>query len=968
MIIKQNRTPDRTLNLSEAWETAIAHFQSDRLLEAEALCQSIAKQSPKFPQVWQLLGGIADRQGHFDRAIAYYQHALELDPNFAAVHYNLGNTRDRAGKEAAAIASYETAIALAPTFPEAYYSLGRALQQQGQLDQAIERYQQAIALKSDCIEAYINLGTLLRRQGKLDQAIAHYQRAIQLQPNAPSSYTNLGNALHQQGKLTAAIASHEKAIALQPDLAEAHYNLSQALLLSGDLKRGFAEYEWRQYKADFATFKPFLARQWDGSNLAGKTILLYAEQGLGDTIQMMRYIPQVRSLGAGCILVQCPPALLNLCQQNLRSNAISQIGNGDGENQIDRLIPIGETLPAFDVCTSLMSLPYRLQTRSDTIPDRPYLHTQTPSPLPLNPHTFNIGIVWAGNPSHPNNQQRSTALHHFVPLLDIPHTTWYSLQKESPDRLEGTGIVDLSDRLHDFTDTAAIVAQLDLVITVDTAVAHLTGALGKPVWVLLPFVPDWRWLQKREDSPWYPTARLFRQPQRGDWVAVFDRVKRTLPEQVQRKHPTPIGLTQPQDIPEEPKTPLPPPPNPILKEGRTSARGLFTAEGRRGVALTWTPNELTGWGVYGLNLTLQLARHPNYNPILLSSSKPIDCLHPLRRSRLQTIWEQSQSWQQRSDRPIRHPFPVLHALGNNFAGNAQLDGIFGTPNLGVIFSEDTHLTPEAIDRAQQYDAIVAGSRWNAEILQAYGLPPIYTVHQGIDPTIFHPAPPSREFADRFVIFSGGKLEYRKGQDIVIAAFRAFRQRHPEALLVTAWHNFWHDYMAGIETMGHVRGIPQIGADRSLHISHWLAENGIPPTAAIDLGVVPNPLLAQILREADVAVLTNRGEGGTNLVAMECMACGVPTILSANTGHLDLIESNCCYPLTTQRRVKPLPPFVGVEGWGESDVDEVVEVLEDVYQHRSEARERGRMAAKWMQNWTWNKQVEKLLGQLQNFLN
>ena len=917
------------MNLSEAWETAIAHFQSNRLLEAEAHCQSILQQSPTSPHVLQLLGGIADRQEQFDRAIAYYQQALEINPDFAAAHYNLGRTLNKLGKSNEAIACYETAIALVPTFPEACYSLGSALQQQGKPDEAIAHYQRAIALKFDYIEAYINLGTVLRRQGKLDEAITHYQRAIQLQPDSSSSYTNLGNTLYQQGKLPAAIASHEKAIALQPDLAQAHYNLSQALLLSGDLQRGFTEYEWRQKKADFAAYRSFQTRQWDGSNLAGKTIVLYAEQGLGDTIQMMRYIPQVRSRGAGCILVQCPPALLNVLQANTSPPALAGKGAGGlglpnsplQGNEIDRLIPIGEPLPAFDVCASLMSLPHLFQTTLETIPDQiPYLSPHAPSPFQPNPHTFNIGIVWAGNPSHPNNRQRSTALSHFLPLLDVPHTTVYSLQKDRPDRLESTGIIDLSDRLHDFTDTAAIIAQLDLVITVDTAVAHLTGALGKPVWIVLPFVPDWRWLQEREDSPWYPTARLFRQPQRGDWAAVFDRVKLALREQAVRdRSPSP--------------TPL---------------------------ALTWTPNELTGWGVYGLNLTLQLLQHPHYNPILLSPSKTLDCLHPLRRSRLQAVWDKSQPWQQ-PNRPIRHPFPVLHALGNNFAGNAKLDGISGTPNIGVIFSEDTHFTPEAIDRAQQYDAIVAGSTWNAEILQAYGLSPVCTVHQGIDPTVFHPAPQSKEFADRFVIFSGGKLEYRKGQDIVIAAFRAFHQRHPEALLVTAWHNFWSDYIAGLETMGYVRGVPQIGEDRSLRISQWLAHNGVPPTAAIDLGVVPNPLLAHILRTADVAVFTNRGEGGTNLVAMECLACGVPTILSANTGHLDLIASQFCYPLTMQRSVKPIPPFVGVEGWGESDVDEVVAVLEHIYQHRAESRERGWAAAQWMQNWTWDKQIENLVG-------
>jgi glycosyltransferase involved in cell wall biosynthesis len=214
-----------------------------------------------------------------------------------------------------------------------------------------------------------------------------------------------------------------------------------------------------------------------------------------------------------------------------------------------------------------------------------------------------------------------------------------------------------------------------------------------------------------------------------------------------------------------------------------------------------------------------------------------------------------------------------------------------------------------------------------------------------------------------VIFSGGKLEYRKGQDIVIAAFKAFHRRHPDALLVTLWHNFWPQFMRGVQQAGHVVDSPAVARDGSLQVKPWLVKNGIPADAIVDAGLIPNHLTAQLLREADVAVFTNRGEGGTNLVAMECLACGVPTLLSANTGHLDLIQPQHCYPLQHQSTVTPQPPYNGVEGWGESDVEEVVETLEQVYQNRSEAQQRGEAAVRWMADWTWEKQVQRFLHQI-----
>ena len=237
---------------------------------------------------------------------------------------------------------------------------------------------------------------------------------------------------------------------------------------------------------------------------------------------------------------------------------------------------------------------------------------------------------------------------------------------------------------------------------------------------------------------------------------------------------------------------------------------------------------------------------------------------------------------------------------------------------------------------------------------------MHTVIQGIDPTVFHPALRSGVFGDRFVVFSGGKLEFRKGQDIVVAAFRRFHERHPDSLLVTAWHNLWPHLITDLDLGGHVRGAP-VAPNGTMNVVDWLAANGIPRTATLDVGCVPNAMMGQIVREADVALFPNRCEGGTNLVAMECMAAGVPTIVSANTGHLDLIATGGCFALRTQRSVPhPTRYFTAVDGWGESDVDEIVALLEHLYADRTLAAERAAEGARAMQERTWSKQIDALL--------
>lgn len=397
--------------------------------------------------------------------------------------------------------------------------------------------------------------------------------------------------------------------------------------------------------------------------------------------------------------------------------------------------------------------------------------------------------------------------------------------------------------------------------------------------------------------------------------------------------------------------------------------GGVPSRGPEAVVLDWQVGTGTGWQVFGLNLALQLACDGRVVPLLL---EPVDqaLLAPLHRHVLALSLAQQAELRAMlaavGSTGLDTDYPVLRALGNGFQGNPTGAALRSARDIGVIFFEDTALTPDALARARQLECIIAGSAWNGALLRAAGLPRVHVIPQGIDPTIFHPAERSGLLRDRFVVFSGGKLEYRKGQDLVIAAFRAFRQRYPEALLLTAWHNPWPQTLVGLDSAGHVRGLPAVDPAGRLQLLPWLAANGLPAGSVLDVGALPNHQMAATVREADVALFPNRCEGGTNLVAMEAMACGVPSLVAANSGQLDLLaEPEAAVPLTRQGPPRGTCPFYqGRDGWGECDVEEMVEGLEAAWQDRAGMRERGRRAAEWMARaWSWRSRAREVLGVL-----
>ncbi len=473
---------------------------------------------PDLPQAHNVLGLLHLVRGELELAVSCFEHALRVLPAFVEAWFNLGLCRNQQQRYAEARDCFEKALDLRPALPEAENGRGNALKGLGQFEAAGECYRRALALRPTFIEARNNLGVVLTDLDRLEEAESVFRLALKDRPDFMSLYSNLGITQLLLGRPGETLACYEQALRLNPGSAEVHWNRSWPLLLAGDLEQGWREYEWRA-RCGVVEPRRYPQPHWDGSPLHGKTILVYGEQGLGDIIQFARYTTLLKRSG-GKVIFECPRALARLFA----------VGR-----DIDELVIAGDPLPPFDAHVSLLSLPGLFGTRLDTIPaEVPYVFAppamRSDLEETLNRHRsrFNIGIVWSGNPTFRWNRRRSCSLDDFVVLGQCPGVALFSLQKGDAASALGERandrIVGLHDYIGDFADTAAAMMQLDLVITVDTSVAHLAGALGRPVWALLPFAPDWRWLLGRDDSPWYPTMRLFRQTSRGDWSGVFELV------------------------------------------------------------------------------------------------------------------------------------------------------------------------------------------------------------------------------------------------------------------------------------------------------------------------------------------------------------------------------------------------------------------------------------------------------------
>lgn len=529
--------------------------------EAVACFQKSMTLDPRYPDPVMKMGLVYESRKDFDTAAEYYRKAIAIQPDFAEAHCNLGDILVQKSQFAEALTAYGNALRINPNLAEAYANRATAFDKLGREDEALAELQRAVQINPNMPLALVSLGQLMSRKGKIEQAIPHIRRATELAPgnvnfrsalaiahlrlgqyeqavehcrranqidsNFIDPWVNLGLALTDLGEHDQALKAYDRALQIDPTCSSTQANRALIHLRRGDFEKGFADYDHRWQLGEFQQMmQKYTCPRWSGEPLAGKTLILWHEQGFGDTIHLIRYAKIMADQGA-TIIAQAQPQLLGL----LKSVA-----------GISRLITRSDSLPSADFHAPMLSIPGILNTRPDRIPaEVPYI---TPDPALVEqwrermaPHAgYRVGIAWCGNPHLRLDHERSIPLKQFLPLSRIGGVKLFSLQVGmGTDQLRTVpmNLIDLTSYIRDFSDTAACIANLNLLITVDTAVLHLAGAMAKPVWGLIQKWPDWRWQLDREDSPWYPTIRLFRQPRLKDWASVMDRIASELPAEIE---------------------------------------------------------------------------------------------------------------------------------------------------------------------------------------------------------------------------------------------------------------------------------------------------------------------------------------------------------------------------------------------------------------------------------------------------
>lgn len=528
------------MQLNNIFNNALACHQAGQLQQAASLYRQILNIDGDHAQASNNLGAIFMSLGSLNEAVSCFRNALNAKTDFFEAHLNLAKALKKLGKYSEAIERFTNVLAIRPDHIPAYLDLSFLCYQLGNTSGAISCCKKALELDPESVEAYNNLGNALVNHGDILSAVESYNRALKIRPDRADIYYNLANALKGAGRIHSAIENYQRALAIKPDFIDAHWNLSHALLLSGNFQDGWREYEWRFQLPVQKNIYPYRYEvpRWDGSAFKGKRLLVHDEQGFGDTLQFMRYLPMVKALG-GTVIFEVRKQLLELLK------------NTSGIDELVERSSDGRPPLAFDLYVPLMSLPAIFGTTQKTIPAPiPYLSADNDLTRrwaeKLNPISgFKVGICWQGNPSHQADRRRSVPLKFFAPLAKIENVQLVSLQKKHgleqlADLPADVSVIEFGSELDEhngvFMDTAAVMKNIDLIIASDTAIPHLAGALGLPVWLVLPDIPEWRWLMERNDSPWYPTMRLFRQTKAGDWTTAFCQVGEALQALV-GKHP-----------------------------------------------------------------------------------------------------------------------------------------------------------------------------------------------------------------------------------------------------------------------------------------------------------------------------------------------------------------------------------------------------------------------------------------------
>ncbi|HEY1686015.1 MAG TPA: tetratricopeptide repeat protein [Tepidisphaeraceae bacterium] len=502
-----------------------------RLAEAEQLYKQLWQRNPS-PFIANPLGILLARQGRYQEAEALFRQAISMQNNYVPAYENLARCLRLRKDFVEAERVYRAILQLCPSEAANYDNVAWMIREQKRFKEAVPFMKKAVELQPGSADYHFHLGLLYNDLRDLENAAEVINQVLRIDPNHREARRERAVVLWRLNRFQDAMHEIDELLTVHPDYLDALQSRAELRLLLGDLQRGFKDYESRWVDPQFTEhafikkFRPngFTKPVWKGEDLTGKTLLLYGEQGFGDVIQFIRYVPLVRQYGATCIL-QVPLPIKSLMEQ---------------VEGIDKVIIHGEKEPAYDCYISLMSLPALFGTALETIPAKiPYL--RVPEKMRENwqrqlaefKSDFKVGICWAGRPDHFNDTQRSTTLDQFAPLAKIPNIKFFALQKgtaaaQAQTPPPGMQLINLTHKLSDFLDTAAMIEQLDLVIAIDTVVVHMAGALGKPVWTLLPFTPEWRWMIDRFDSPWYSMMRLFRQSKQGDWAGIFAQVAQEL--------------------------------------------------------------------------------------------------------------------------------------------------------------------------------------------------------------------------------------------------------------------------------------------------------------------------------------------------------------------------------------------------------------------------------------------------------
>ena len=843
------------------------------------------------------LGNCYSKMEQYDSAILNYKKAIEINPSNKGAINNLANVQVKINNYKSAIELYTNLIESFDDTAGAFYNLANCYQEQKNYDKAIEYYQNAIKKDKTLRSAYINIGRCFLEKGDVGTAEEYFLKATEDGDNRTIAFTNLAVTSLESLRINEALSFLEIVLKGNPDVVEAHYNKAHALLLNGNYDEGWKEYEWRKKRKDF--IKPDLSKpELIDQPVENKKILVYAEQGFGDTIQFVRYLQLLKDKKCHIIFI-CDKKLYDLFK-NLECIDKIIISDNLKESEIE-----------YDYQIALMSLPFYFKTNRENIPAfKSYLKVDDNlvndwKKIIKERENLKVGIVWAGNPNNNRDKIRSMKLSQMLPVLSLKGIDFYSLQVgPAANQLNDIyyPIVRLDNHIRNFTDTAAIIKNLDLVISVDTSVVHLSGALGKPVWNLVSFLPDWRWLLSKKDTAWYPSMRLYRQQEKGDWQSVINEVRYDLQKLLIERQDNYSNLSSQKSQPRQNDLPL----YIGLREG-----------------------ENYGWGVCGKYLRKEIVSL--VNTVFLDEIDNSELKNPLPGILFNPI------------------------LNNTLKGTNNYKGI---KTYGYTFFE-YELTKNAPENAKQFDQIFAGSSWCRQKLVDAGIDNPDVLLQGIDPELFYPAEKNQD-NNLFVIFSGGKFELRKSQDLVLKAFKILQEKYSDIILINAWYNLWAEVMETMLQSDHIK-FEVKGNNWQEMMNHLYEINGIDSSRVFTLPLVPNEKMRELYMKSDVGLFPNRCEGGTNLVMMEYMACGKPVIASYFSGHTDVLNEQNSLLLTSLKDFRLFDNDDNlIADWKEPQIDEIIEKIEFAYHNRNKLKILGSNAGEFMKNFTWKKTAETLV--------